>query len=254
MENRAYGDVVGSSSAPYATQLARACGLATAYTAVAHPSLPDYIAATSGDTWGITDDKPPSSHPLSVPSIFSQLTAAGLSWREYEESAPANCPQLASGSYAVKHDPAPYYTGIQGDCASFDIPLGSLTSGSFLADLAGGTLPAFSFVTPNTCNDMHVCSVAAGDDWLRSWMPQILASPAYQTGTTTIFITWDENDGSAGNQVPTIVISPSTLAGTQSVTPFTHYSLLRTTEEMLGLEPLLGNAAGAASMRSDFYL
>jgi hypothetical protein len=103
------------------------------------------------------------------------------------------------------------------------------------------------------CNDMHDCGVAAGDAWLKTWVPKILASPAYQAGQLALFITWDENDGSAGNQVPTIVASPYTPAGTTSGTSFNHYSLLRTTEELLGTTNYLGNAASAASMRSAFF-
>src|SRR5262245_61168221 len=64
MENRAYDQIVGSRSAPFIDALARTCGLATNYRAVAHPSLPNYIAATSGSTWGIGDDGPPAAHRL----------------------------------------------------------------------------------------------------------------------------------------------------------------------------------------------
>jgi hypothetical protein len=73
------------------------------------------------------------------------------------------------------------------------------------------------------------------------------------SGNTAVFITFDENDNSPGNIVPTIVISPSTVPGTVSGTAFNHYSLLRTTEEMLGLSQI-GNAATATSMASAFNL
>jgi phosphatidylinositol-3-phosphatase len=257
MENKGYTQIIGNTSAaPYENQLAGQCGLATNYHAVTHPSLPNYIAATSGDYWGIADDNPPSSHPLSVPSIYSQVKAAGKTWRDYEESAPGNCPLASSGTYAVKHDPAPYYTGIRSDCANWDVPMGSTTSGAFLQDLNAGTLPAFSFVTPNLCNDTHDCSIATGDAWLQSWIPKILASSAYKAGKMALFLTWDEDDGSQSNRVVTIVVSPTTPAGTQSATSFTHYSLLKTTEQMLGIATYLGHAAdaGTASMRSDFHL
>jgi phosphatidylinositol-3-phosphatase len=71
-----------------------------------------------------------------------------------------------------------------------------------------------------------------------------------------VFITWDEDDSSAGNHITTIVASPTTRPGTvSSGTPnFTHYSMLRTTEEILGLSPLLGGAGSAASMRTAFNL
>jgi hypothetical protein len=252
MENKSESQVIGSGNAPFINSVAKACGLATNYAAVAHPSLPNYIAATSGATQGITDDSPPSSHPLAVASLYSQLTAAGLTWHDYEEASPGNCPSANSGLYAVRHDPAAYYTGIAATCQTSDVPLGTLTTGAFATDVANGTLPTFSFVTPDLCNDMHDCSVNSGDNWLRTWLPKLIASPAYQAGTTAIFIVWDENDGSAGNVVPALVVSPSTPAGTQSATAFTHYSLLRTTEELLGL-PFLGNAATAQSMRADFH-
>jgi phosphatidylinositol-3-phosphatase len=254
-ENHAYGQVVGSASAPYLTSVANACGLATNYAGVAHPSLPNYIAATSGGTQGITDDNPPTSanHYLNVPNIYQQVQSAGGTWRDFEESSPGNCPNGSSGLYAVKHDPAAYYSNIATTCATSDVPLGSLTGGNLANALVGGGLPSFSFVTPNLCNDMHDCSVAAGDDWLRAWLPRLLASPDYRSGSTAVFITFDENDNSAGNIVPAIVISPSTAAGTVSTAAFTHYSLLRTSEELLGLAPI-GNAATAASMASAFGL
>ncbi len=145
----------------------------------------------------------------------------------------------------MKHDPAAYYTGIRGDCASWDVPMGSTAGGNFLSDLRGGTLPAFSFVTPDLCSDTHDCSVTTGDAWLGSWFAQILTSPAYLAGTTVVFVVWDEDDGSASNQVPLIVVSPSTAPGTQAGALFDHYALLRTTEQLLGL-PFLGHAGTRA--------
>src|SRR5438105_1492486 len=138
MENHSAGQVVGSRSAPYITSLAKSCGLAADYTAITHPSLPNYIAATSGDTQGIADDAPPAAHPLAVASIYSQVKAAGMTWRDYEESAPANCPLNNSGQYAVKHDPAPYYTGIRGDCQQWDVPLGTTSAGRLVDDINAG--------------------------------------------------------------------------------------------------------------------
>jgi chitodextrinase len=249
MENKTYSSVIGNTSAaPYENQLAGQCGLATNYAGVSHPSLPNYIAATSGSTQGITDDNPPSSHPLGVASIFGQINS-----KSYQESMPSNCALTSSGNYAVKHNPEAYYTPIRTDCNVNDVPMGSTNSGAFLNDLTNNTLPAFSFVTPDMCNDTHDCSVSTGDAWLKSWVPKIIASPAYKAGQLALFITWDENDGSTGNNVPAIVASPYTPAGTTSATSFNHYSLLRTTEELLGTTNYLGNAAGAASMRSAFF-
>lgn len=239
-ENHSFSEVIGSSGAPYINSLASECGLATNYTAITHPSLPNYLALTSGSNDGITTDcSPSSSCDTSASSIFSQQP----SWRSLEESMPSNCAQSDSGEYAVRHNPAAYYTNIAGACATNDVPLGSTPD----------TSATFTFVTPNLCNDMHDCSVATGDSWLSNFLPQILNSPTYTNGGTAIFITWDEDDGSQGNQVPLLVISPYTTPGATSGTQLNHYSLLRTTEDMLGLG-CLQNACSASDFRSAFGL
>ena len=240
-ENHSYRSIIGSSAAPYLNGLAGLCGLATNYSAVAHPSLPNYIALTSGSTQGITDDGSPSQHPLDVPSIFGQLPHGGS--RSLQESMPANCSLGSSGRYVARHNPEAYYTNIRADCGAYDVPLGNV------ADISA----RFTFVTPNLCNDMHDCSVATGDAWLSGFLPQLLASTEYGGGKTAIFITFDEGAGSGGQQVATLVVAPPVRPGARSDTPYTHYSLLRTTEEMLGLG-FLGNAASATSMRAGFGL
>jgi phospholipase C len=248
MENKSYDSIVGSTSAPYLTHLASVCGLATNYVGVAHPSLPNYLAATSGGTWGVTDDAPPSAHPIGHASIFSQLSSAGLTWRSYEEAMPATCGLSSSGEYAVKHNPAAYYTGLRADCSKWDVPFSALST-----DLRSDRLPSFSFVTPNLCDDMHDCSVATGDAWLHRWVATILASPDYRSGSTTVVITLDEGTDSA-NHVATVIVSPAIRPGTRSAERFDHYSLLRTTEQLLGMTTYLAHARSAASMRTAFRL
>ena len=249
-ENHAAGEIVGNAAAPRSSLLARDCGLAEQYYAVAHPSLPNYIAATSGSTQGVKDDDVPAAHPLRAVSLFEQASSA----RSYQESMPTRCASTETYPYAPKHNPEAYYVRIRERCRAGDVPLGSTAHGTFATALATGTLPAFSFVTPNLCNDMHDCSVATGDAWLGSWIAKITASASYRAGNTVVFVVWDEDDGSADNRVPLIVISPWTKPGTRSKTRFTHYSLLRTTEEILGLRTRLGHAASATSMRSAFGL
>jgi phosphatidylinositol-3-phosphatase len=237
-ENKSYSEIVGSGAAPYLNSLAAQCGLATNYSAVAHPSLPNYIALTSGSTQGITDDNAPSLHPLGVASIFSQL---GSGWNAKNESMQTNCQLSDSPLYAVRHNPATYYTGIRTACALQDTPGG-----------IGANAP-FTFVTPNLCDDMHDCSVATGDQWLAANLPGLLSSSAYTGGGTAVFVTWDEDDGSASNHVATLVISPYTPAGARSSAAFDHYGLLATTQSMLGLG-CLGSSCSASSLRSAFGL
>jgi len=239
MENKPYSEIIGSSAAQYVNQLAQACGLATNYFGINHPSLPNYIAATSGSTQGIADDNPPASHPLLGASIFGQVSSAS-----YQESMPTNCALVDNYPYAVKHNPEAYYVSIQTQCQTNDVPLSAFNPDS---------LAQFNFITPNLCNDMHDCSVATGDAWLQNFVPQILGSADYQAGQTVVFITWDEDDGSASNHVATLVLSPYTLAGARGSTAFNHYSLLATAESMLGVG-CLGSACSATSMRSAFGL
>ena len=178
MENRSYDDIIGNGDAPYLNQLAATYGLATNYYAITHPSEPNYIAATSGDTQGIHDDE---FHDVNAQNLFSELFAAGLPWRAYEQGYPGGCytGEFANGqtdgpgsvgTYSRKHDPAVMYTSISGDpsqCSNIQ-PLSAFDPGS----------AAFTFITPNQQNDMHDGSVQQGDEFLRSFVPQIVSSPS----------------------------------------------------------------------------
>ena len=164
---------------------------------------------------------------------------------------PDNCHLSGAGRYAVKHNPQAYLVG-GGDraaCRRDDVPLGTLAGGPFVDDLGAGRLPSFSFVTPDLCDDTHDCAVSVGDAWLRDWIGIILGSATYAAGRTAVFVVWDEP-----TPVPLLVIAPTTPAGTTSTAPFDHYSLLRTTEEFLGLPVGLGHTATAVSLRTAFGL
>jgi phosphatidylinositol-3-phosphatase len=250
-ENHGIDQVIGSKQAPYFTSVARTCGLATRYSAITHPSLPNYIAATSGGIQGIHGDGPPSKNATRARSIFE----LARSWKAYEESMPRPCNLRNGGKgYAVRHDPAAYYLRLRPQLCRRDVPLGAPNAGALSTDLRHNHLPKFSFITPNTCNDMHDCSVGTGDSWLRQWLPAILRSRAYRSGKTAIFLTFDESEGGGGNHVATIVIAPSVRRGKRTAAPLSHYSLLRTTETMLGLRPLLGAAAHAGSIRPRLHV
>jgi phosphatidylinositol-3-phosphatase len=120
-------------------------------------------------------------------------------------------------------------------------------------DLASAeTTPAFGWITPNMTDDMHDGTVAQGDAWLSTAIPAILGSDAFTIDQSLLFITWDENDDSPGNQVATLVVADSVPSGFASQVPYTHYSLLRTIEASWGLAPLTANDAAAAPM-SDFF-
>lgn len=238
-ENHSFSQVIGSPKAPFINALGGRCGLATNFFAEKHPSLPNYIAMTSGGLQGVSGDHGPPPHGLRVPNLFSQV---GSKWRALQQSMPSPCHKSDDGLYVVHHNPVPYYSDLLDRCSANDVPLGGRP------DLSA----RFTFVTPNNCNNMHDCSVATGDGWLQSFMRKVFKTRQYRSGKTAVFITWDEGDGD-DQRVPTLVVSPTTRPGTHSSTRYSHYSMLRTTEELLHL-PLLGSAAAAPSMTRDFSL
>jgi hypothetical protein len=161
------------------------------------------------------------------------------------------CDQASYDRYAARHNPAVYYTALHTSCVKHDLAMGG-TNGRFAHALAAGSLPGFTFITPNLCDDGHDCATSTADSWLGYWLKRITSSTLYRSGRTVVFVTWDEGE-TASNQVATVVIGPSVVAGTRSRRRYSHYSLLRTTEDLLQLRHL-GAAATAASMKSAFNL
>jgi hypothetical protein len=229
MENRSYEEAL---SQPYAASLADTYAVATNYHAVGHPSLPNYLALSSGSTWGIADD---GYHAIAGQSLGDELTAAGIGWRAYEDGMTRGCFQ-STLPYVLHHNPFAYYGG--------GCPAGVVDGSQLAADLAG-TTPRFSWIQPDNCESTHSCPVEDGDRWLGQVVPEITSSAAWRQGGV-LFITWDEDDGSALNRVATLVVAPN-LAAHQTATAYNHYSLLATIEDRLGV-PRLGQAAQAQPM------
>jgi hypothetical protein len=259
-ENHGYDQIIGDPGAGYLNQLAGTYGSATHLDAgypPGCPSLAAYILLTSGTTAGICDDKAPKAHPLPGDNLFHEIASAGREWRNYAQSAPTACALTDNGDYLVRHVPATYFLDIRDDCARWAVPLGDPSSGALHDDVAAGALPAFGFISPDACHDMHGAAgcrdkrVATGDRWLRDWLPQVLAGPDYRSGRLVVIITWDEGT-SDDNHIPTLVISPTTRQVNADQT-FTHCSTLRLMADLLRVPPL-GCAASAPGMAAAFRL
>lgn len=248
MENKRYDQVIGSSAAPYLNDLANRYALATADTAVSHPSQPNYLALWSGSTQGVTDD---GVHDITAPTLADQVEASGRTWHVAAENVPLGCYRGAtafggedgSGSYARKHEPAISFTSVSSDSTR----CGQITDFRHFDPTEGNLW----LIVPNLCDDTHDCPIGTGDAFLRRFLPTILDSPAFADGV--LFITWDEGSGSAGGggRVPLVVVSPRSLWVGTSDTPHDHYSILRTIETAWGL-PCLANACGANDLRELF--
>jgi hypothetical protein len=234
-----------------------------------------------------------------VQTLGNQLSAKKLSWKAYLEDmgndpsrdktvntpeGPA-CGHPATGAvdltqhatktdqYAVRHEGFMYFRSVTENekyCEAHLLSLRPLKS-----DLsAASKTSAFSWITPNLCDDGHdspcVTGVPGGlkqiDAFLEKWVPVIMASPAYKQGGL-ILITFDEGStdtaccgelsgassshpntplpglgGPGGGPVGLVALSPFIKPGTVSKKDYNHYSLLRTVEDIFGLSHL-GDAA-----------
>jgi phosphatidylinositol-3-phosphatase len=259
MENEAYERILGNTqSAPYINSLAQRYGLALNFYGIDHPSLPNYIALTAGDTFTITSDC--TKCFIDTPNIVDQLEAAGKTWKAYMESMPGPCFVGDSGKlYRQKHNPFIYYDDIRNNPARCNkiVPFEQFDS-----DLQADALPDYIWISPNMCNDGHDCSLATSDSWLQTWVSKILASPAWQQNGA-LFLTYDESKNSdtsgccqyaAGGHILTMVISPLSPPGRQSQVAYNHYSLLRTIEEAWGLPPLNKASCACTQPLADFFI
>jgi hypothetical protein len=240
LENKEQGEVLGNPAAPTFAALGRRGAIVTAYLAVAHPSLPNYLALVSGSTHGIASDC--TDCLVHARSLIDTLTRAGLSWKTYAEGLPrAGFTGPAFGLYAKKHDPFLYFADIADNLRrrAHVVPLTQLHQ-----DITAGRLPRFALVIPNLCRDMHDCPVASGDRWLRLEIVPLLSEP--QLVGSVVFIVFDEGttDLGGGGHVAALALGPVVRPGSRFARPTNHYGLLRTLENAWRL-PLLGRSAHA---------
>ena len=239
--------ILDNPRAPHLQALAGTYNFASNYHGVWHPSLPNYLAMITGDfigtdvlgtghtypagsTVGISDDDSPSvatdygppAKPsphrwrVNLPSLAGQLTAAGKDWRAYLQNIPESGTHIANWPgdgntaklYAVKHNPFPYVAEVQDDPSQF---AKQRTFDQLFSDLGTNRSPAFSYIVPDQCRDMHgignplaPCGGAAdtddndvkrGDDEAFWLVNSITGSPVWKHGRNAIFLVFDEGNG-----------------------------------------------------------
>jgi hypothetical protein len=318
LENSNYDTTWGAASpARYLNTTLRSKGkLLTQYFGIGHASLDNYIAEISGQspnpntqadctTYTEFVAKTPAIgqygqalgqgcvYPKAVQTIGNQLTAAGKTWRAYQEDMATPCRHPAIGAndttiapkpgdmYATRHDPFVYFHSITDTpaCKQYVVDFDQLAT-----DLKSvGTTPNLSFITPNVCHDGHdsPCvdsepgGLVSADRWLVSEVPKILASPAYKADGMLV-ITLDEAsiadtssccntpaapnvahpglNGPGGGRIGTLLLSSQVKPGTTDATPYDHYALLCSMEDMFGLKHLgFAGAPGLKCFGSDVY-
>jgi phospholipase C len=264
LENRGYRQVIGNPQFPELNRLASHYDLATRFYAATHPSLPNYVALIAGRTFGSHSDNP--SQRFFGPNLLSQMSAAGLSWKSYQQSLPnpgfrGDYAGRTAIVYAKKHDPAMLFPAIAGSAlAEQVVPLHQLGK-----DLSRGQVPKLSLIIPDVCHDLHgapSCPAGprlnrSGDRFIAHWVAAIRRSKAW-TGHALIVITFDEglvsrrtppSPSAGGGRIATILIVRGGRRPLRSGLLYTPYSLLRTLELSFGL-PLLGHARGARSLKA----
>jgi phospholipase C len=338
LENKGFDETFGpDSKAPYFSKTLTKQGvLLTHYFGTAHYSLGNYLAMISGQggtqatrddcelfedfvSTGTTPDGQEKGrgcvYPAHVKTLPDLLAARGRTWRGYmedmgndpaRETATCGAPKIGAADptqgarkgdqYAARHNPFVYFHSLLdgGGCAANVGPLARLET-----DLQSvGTTPAFTFISPNLCNDGHDApckdgapgGLVSADAFLKTWVPRIMASPAYRKDGLLI-VTFDEGDGESsrlpdgrikdvfegasccaqqpgpnigtfpsvqsdgkyliemhgfgGDRTGTVLLSPFLPAGKVVATPFNHYSLLKTLQDLYGTKPYLGYAGQA---------
>src|SRR5437867_2294856 len=241
MENTSASSIIGNTSqASYINSLAGQYAYASNDFAVSHPSLPNYLALTGASTFGITSDCSPTTCPVNATNLMDRIESSGRSWKAYMESMPTSCATTDAYPYAVKHNPFVYYNDIRTNasrCQSHVVPFTQLGT-----DLrSASTTPSYSWITPNMCNDMHDCSIATGDAWLRILIPAILSSPAVTTQNSVLLLTWDEDDFTGSNQVDLVVAGSQVTRGLLPRVATNQYSILSTLEAAWNMPALNAN-------------
>ncbi len=247
-ENQDSTDTLGNASMPNLNRFIDENVNLTSYYAVAHPSLPNYLALTSGSTFNLAQDC--TDCFFDVPNLADEIEKSGRSWKTYQEDMPSPCfvgdaPPL----YRQKHNPFIYYDSIRTDkarCVPNVVPLTQLD-----ADIAAGTLPNFAFITPNMCNSGHDCKMDVVDKWLGNMVPRLQTALDATGEPYLLVLTYDEGDKdfhwedlfrAPGGHILAVLISPQAKSPQVDATYYTHYSLLKTISDAWGL-PYLGHAA-----------
>jgi hypothetical protein len=276
---------ITANAAPNFAMIQAHYASATNYNGVAHPSLPNYIAITSGNTQGIACDcaaavglgacnsdncnilaSDECSCSQAVTNLADQIEGAHKTWMAFGEGMGMPCNLAFEAgtydggmNYTARHVPFLYYDDIQTDMTRCN---------AHVVDFSGFDVSApadFTYVAPNLVDDMHnpfpagQMNITNGDRWIGPIVSQITASDAFKSGGLLV-IAWDEDDDSGilGNApIPLFVLSPyAKTGGYMSAATLDHYSLLATIEDGLNL-PRLGNAAVArpetGETLSDFF-
>lgn len=251
LENHSYEQVVGNSQMPYFNSLIKQYSIADQYYATMHNSLSALMWLTAGQTVTTNDN---TLEFFNVDNIVRHMQQSGRTWKSYQSQLPyVGYLGYNVGNYVKRHNPLAYFTDVESSLKYNFVP----TIPYFQQDIANGTLPEYSYVTPDMLEDAHNGTLAQADEWLQGNIPQLLASRQFQQDGI-LFIVFDEGSLSpldtrhVGGRLATLVIGPHVKKGYHSQVFYNHQSLLHTTCMALALSGCPGGGATGMPM-SDFF-
>jgi hypothetical protein len=239
-ENRTWSDVgLGfGRRMPYLHQLGRRCAWFRTWgeTDPDQSSLAQYVGQVTGarQSGTVNDCSPSARCSTRADSIFRQLRHDGRRAVSFVAGATRPC---HADHNAPRHVPGLYLRAPEDrrHCHEQVRPLG---------DLDVRHLPAFSFITPNECDDGHDCGNGTVDEWARRHIQPVLDSRAYRHGKVAVFVWYDED-----RPVPNLWITPTAHRGPVDVSGAGAAGTLRAWQSMLGLH-CLEAACTAPDMRA----
>jgi hypothetical protein len=226
-ENHSFQEIYKNTKAPFMNRLMNTGANLFNHYAIEHPSQPNYLDLFSGSNQGVTTDKTPKQ-PFKSKNLASELIAKGLTFGGYSEGLPKvgfKGPYDLKTNYARKHNPWVNFSNVP---SSLNMPFSS-----FPTDYS--KLPTVSFVIPNMDHDIHDGTIKEADLWLQKNFSDYVKWA--ETHNSLLILTWDEDDTSAKNKIPTAIIGPMVKKGSYNVKS-NHFSLLRTIEDIYGLQKL----------------
>ncbi len=230
LENHGDSSILESGQAPYIERLANDADgafFSQSY-ALTHPSQPNYLMLFSGSNQGSTNDAVPAALPFTAPNLGAELLAKGFGFAAYSEDLPsAGYAGATSGKYARKHAP---WVNWQGTGTNGIPPSANRPFADFPKDY--DSLPSVSFVVPNLLHDMHDGTIRQGDAWLKKNLDGYVQWS--KTHNSLLVLTFDEDEDTGSNRIPTIFVGQAVKKGNYAER-ITHYTVLRTLEDLYGL-------------------
>jgi len=250
-ENHSYSSVIGSSSMPYLNNLAKKYGLATQYYGNTHPSIGNYFMLTTGQ---IITNNDSYTGTVTANNIARRFLVAGKTWKSYAEGLPYTGYIGGDyGRYRKHHNPFAYLSDVRNSSSE---KLNLVPMWKFKSDLQNHTLPRFSYLVPNSCNDAHDCSLTTADNWLKNNIGPLISSSTFRNGGLLLIVfdegySWDRAHG--GGHVATVVIGPKVRSGKKSTKFYQHQSLLKLILQASGVWSYPGASSSAPEMGEFFY-